>query len=771
MTLKKIRLLTINATCEIGGSDTNLLRLFKRLNRDEYHIIHLVPYRGALFEDYRSLGIDIRVIDMPRIRIFRNPLNYLKVALKFLPTVARIKRVIEQEEIDIVITVSMVAPYGALAARLAAKPHILMATEYLFILKLIAGYFLAFSEKIICCSRMVASMFGKSKKVTVLYPGAELRGFDAAISPQGLKAGYGPGAKLVSMVSRLAPWKGIEVFIKAAALVKTDAKFVIFGAPVLHKEDYLKHLERKIAELHLQNKVFVRTDIQKDVDSAIMASDIIVHASIRPEPFGLIITDAMAMQKPVIAAGLGGPLEIIHDGIDGLLVNPGKPELLAGAIERLLSDEHLAEGLAAQAVKSVKRFDVSQYAASFDAIVKSTIKQSSAGTLKPGFFKRMLTCCLLPLSAVLSLFVRQTRQLDKQAVSNLLVVQLFGLGDLICSLPLMRALKMNFPDARLTVLVDEKFSSISSLAGYYIDEAIGCKKGIFSKMLLLYRIRKGGFDLAVSLNPLFQGIWFAYSSSAKARTGYIRDYEGMQDASALKGLLTIPLLPQDYPMHDSLRYLDIARLLGLEFSEEAFGNLLMIPESARNWSEEFLKKNEADGNSLLFGINPCAGWSSRCWGISKFAEVADVLAEKYKAKALFFGSSSEEDRGRIAKIQSLMKHRSISAAGYTDMPKLAALIKRCGLFLTNDSGPMHLAAALGVPMVAVFGPGDAVKFGYDRSNVLNIVGGHCYLRPCILNYRYQKECRAAVCINEITPLQVLEAVEKIMRCCPGISRL
>lgn len=127
-----------------------------------------------------------------------------------------------------------------------------------------------------------------------------------------------------------------------------------------------------IEQFRLKDKVLIITGEHKNISQFIAASDIVVHASLRPEPFGLVIIDAMAMKKPVIASRLGGPQEIITEGVDGILLDPGNPKILAMAISRLLQEPEFAKDMAAKARERTKqKFDIKKYAKDFDAIFKS----------------------------------------------------------------------------------------------------------------------------------------------------------------------------------------------------------------------------------------------------------------------------------------------------------------------------------------------------------------------------------------------------------------
>ncbi len=715
--MKKIRLLTISPTCERGGSDINLLRLLRSLDKNEYDILHLIPYPGPLADEFRKAGVRLQIVDMPRIRLFNNPLRYIMVLFKFFPTIFKIKKIIEEYNIDIVCTSSMANPYGALAARLAHRPHILFAVEYLPIFRLAGPYFYLLSEKIICCSSMVSRMFKKSDKVLVKYPGVDLDEFSPYINGSNLRKELAVSATLVSMITRLDRWKGVEIFIKAAQYTKSDTKFIIFADLVMGKEKYLKKLEEIIKQLRLEEKIVIK--IARCTPQVIAASDIIVHASLRPEPFGLIIIEAMATGKPVIASKLGGPLEIINDELNGILLEPGNPRILAAAISHLTQNPRRAEEIGLKArEKVVKEFNLKEYARGFDTIFKDTFRQyrrrytaisfSKNGLVKVSFFLAKL---LVPVRASLP-------EINRDAIRKILVIQLFGMGDLLCSLPLIERVRKHFPDAKITLLADGK---LSEMAGIFecVDEVIGCQRGILSKMRLIPRIKNHGFDMALILNPLWQGAWIAYLGQVKYSIGYLRDYEGTQDITGLSRLLTHSFLPQDKPMHDSQRYMEIAGFLGIE--AVPLLPKLNIPQEAMEWVDAFLRDNGIGQNDLILGINPHAAWEAKCWDAKKFAEVADVMTDNCHAKIVFFGSPDASDTRRMNIINSAMRHKEVvSAAGKTDIPRLIALVKKCDVLLTNDSGPMHLAAALGVNMVALFGPSDIEKFGYERDNIINL---------------------------------------------------
>ena len=167
-------------------------------------------------------------------------------------------------------------------------------------------------------------------------------------------------------------------------------------------------------------------------------------------------------------------------------------------------------------------------------------------------------------------------------------------------------------------------------------------------------------------------------------------------------------------------------------------------------------------DSLVIGMH--AGLAShqryKMWAVEKYAELADKLIENYNAAILFFGG--EEEHSLIAKIQSMMKHRLLNMAGRTSIRETAALIYKCDLFICGDTGLMHIAGALEVPAIAIFGPTNYRRvgpWGNPERNV--IVRKELDCSPCYPIYGPIKECRNKVCLDSITVEDVLIIVKNM----------
>ena len=197
---------------------------------------------------------------------------------------------------------------------------------------------------------------------------------------------------------------------------------------------------------------------------------------------------------------------------------------------------------------------------------------------------------------------------------------------------------------------------------------------------------------------------------------------------------------------------DIGKLEKIEVSEEK-----------KKFVENFLKNNKINKNDFLVGITPGSGATvrERRWPKERFVEIVDYLIEKYNAKIVFIGSKDEKDL--IEEIQKLTKNHSINNIGF-NLGQTIALINKCKLFVSNDTGPMHIAAAQGIKTIGLFGPETPVIFGpYGKQNIGLFKKVKC--SPCIRVYegRYTYCDNSNICMKEISVGEVKEAVDGILK--------
>lgn len=326
-------------------------------------------------------------------------------------------------------------------------------------------------------------------------------------------------------------------------------------------------------------------------------------------------------------------------------------------------------------------------------------------------------------------------------------------GDAILALPALRVVRMRFPEAEIFILARPYVADI------YRDQQL-CEQliaydsqakhaGVLGRERLAAELRALKFDVALLLQNAFDAAWVAWRAGIPERIGYARD--------ARSFLLTkaIPVPKQvEIPAHEKFYYLELLRRAGWidSLPDESFIRL-NVPEPNRRRAEEFLVQSGARPDSLRIAIGSGASYgSAKCWPPSRFAELANRLQSQTDADIVLFGTAAEAAVTRA--ISSELQRPSIDLTEKTAIADLPALLSQCHLLIGNDSGAMHVAAAVGLAVVAVFGPTD--PFGTapvtPRFTVVQQKPycSPCFLRHCPTDHR---------CMRAITP-DMVEAAAK-----------
>lgn len=357
-----MKILYLQATTEIGGTDMTLLRTVEALDKTKYEPHILFPGPGPLEDDFRKTGAKIHYVPgMIKVTSRKGSLYILKYLMGYLPAVLGIASVIWKEKIDLVHTNTIHNFYGFAAAKLTARPHVWHVREIVVqseMVKKIEQFLVpAFSTRFIVMSDAIFEMFrrqdGSFPSNGVKLPdGVDLQKFGPSVSGERIRRDLelAPETPLVGMVSRLDPWKGIELFLEAASYAAKkmpEVRFLVCGGEIAGHEGYEAELWKKAGELGLTGKIFFTGWKYKgsDIPEVYRAMQISVQSPVFPEPFGLAAVEAMASAVPVIAPAEGGPLELcVHDET-GFLYPPRDAKKLAQAILVLLQHPAKARAL------------------------------------------------------------------------------------------------------------------------------------------------------------------------------------------------------------------------------------------------------------------------------------------------------------------------------------------------------------------------------------------------------------------------------------------
>ena len=309
-------------------------------------------------------------------------------------------------------------------------------------------------------------------------------------------------------------------------------------------------------------------------------------------------------------------------------------------------------------------------------------------------------------------------------------------GDAVMSLPALEAVRRRFPKAHIAVVAKPWVAGLYA-GEHFADEVILYGGG--SRWQLVRNLRAGHFDCAILLQNAFDAALVAWLAGIPNRIGYNRDGRGL----LLTRAVPAPKLGE-IPRHQRFYYLELLRRAGIiEGLPECEAIRLHAPAAA--------------ARRRVIGVSPGAAYgTAKRWLPERFAEAASALAEQRGASIALFGSSTE--RALCSEVAALLNgHSVINYAGETSLRQFIELASGCELFLTNDSGAMHIASALGVPTVAIFGATDDVATGPTgpQARVVRqaVECSPCLLRECPIDHR---------CMTRVSSERVVEEAMKLL---------
>ena len=316
-------------------------------------------------------------------------------------------------------------------------------------------------------------------------------------------------------------------------------------------------------------------------------------------------------------------------------------------------------------------------------------------------------------------------------------------GDAIMALPALRAIRERFPDAKISILAQPYVADL--YRGQKIcDELIsydrkGPHAGLSGRERLAKELRAQRFDVALLLQNAFDAAWLAWRAGIPERIGYARDGRSL----LLTKKIPVPK-PGEIPEHEQFYYLELLRRAGWinSLPSESFVTL-NVSEEGRCQAEETLSFAGARPMALRIAIGAGASYgSAKCWPPERFADFVNRFRVHTDADVILFGTAAEQQVSDA--IAAGIRGPSISLVGKTAIAALPALLSRCQLFVGNDSGAMHVAAAVGLPVVAIFGPTDPHGTApiTPRCTVVQEKPycSPCFLRCCPIDHR----CMASV---------------------------
>lgn len=697
---KNIRVLQILPELNVGGVETGTVDFAKYLKDHGYHSV-VMSNGGDLVKD----------LEAHHIRHYSLPVHK-KNPWTAIACIRKVREVILREGITIVHARSRVPAWIAFFACRKTQAQFMTTCHGHYSVQFFSRV-MGFPKLIIVPSQVIGrhmiDSFGfPAENVRCIPRSVDLDRFNIRRQEE---AGQTP--HVITIVGRLTPLKGHAYFLKAMAKVVRSKPYIkvrIVGDAPRKKEFYRQELEVLARHLGLAEHVeFLGR--RKDVPQIMASSDVVVMASIEPEAFGRVIIEAQAVGVPVVATQVGGIMEVIDHERTGLLVLPKDTDAMAQAVVRLLDDRTLARQIAANAR------------------------------------------CKLEENFTLEHMAGQTIRVYQELMEyqNILVIKMTAAGDVVLVTASLKALREAYPRARICCLVDESCKSI--LQGCpFIDEVMvidlkGRDRGFWGVLRFARRLAAGHFDKVIDFQNNRLSHVLGWLSFAAHTYGYRNKKFGF--------LLTDPVENARHDISPVRHQFQVLKILGIPYDDARM--LEVFPSKDDQRAVAGLLESEWIGEGTrLVGVNLAASekWKTKNWPIEKIAKLCDELASKNIRVAI---TGTEKDQERARQLLTLTRARVANFVGKTSIMQLAVLIRRCRVYVTPDSAPLHIAAAVGTPVMALFGPTLSQRhMPPNRASLviqkpLDCAG--CY------NGRFCRTLTHA-CMNDITVEEILDGIKQ-----------
>ncbi len=343
---------------------------------------------------------------------------------------------------------------------------------------------------------------------------------------------------------------------------------------------------------------------------------------------------------------------------------------------------------------------------------------------------------------------------------NIIVRMPNWLGDLVMATPILADLRKRYPKAKITAMCQ---SNVGKLLEHdpNIDELYIYKRpsGWIHRqhpLDIISNLQKGQYDLGILLTNSFSSAWWLYRGQVQNRIGFTGNLRSLLLNKALK------YSPDKETQHQVVTYKTLLQPMGIPISDTE--PALYVSDLERAAAKELLAKHQIHPEKMvLIGINPGAAYgSAKCWLPERFISVTQKLLENPNVAIIYFGDPSGAPlvHDICANVPS---SRLLDLAGKTSLRELVALVEACSIFLTNDSGPMHIASALGTRLLALFGSTSDVRTGpYKGGKVLHkhVECSPCFKRECPIDFR----CMTRISVDEVyAELEELLAAQEALQ--------
>lgn len=705
-----MKVLQILPSLDVGGVERGVIDLVRALQKEGVESV-VISSGGELVAELQKLGVPHYTLPVHK----KSPFS--------LFLISRIAEVIEHEHIDIVHARSRMPAWPAwFAARRTGVPFVTTCHGYYS--NHFASRVMGWGKRVIVISQAIGRHmiddFGVSpERIRLIHRGVDLSQFlfrDRSMDPPG---GSPSRPFRIVNIGRFSPIKGQVEFLHAVSILRRQIKFVevwLVGSEGRGKRKYTLLIEKTIRQLGLESCVH-SLGTRRDIPELLAQSDLLVLSTLVPEAFGRVLIEAGAVGTPVVATRVGGILDVIDDGENGLLVPPGDRDLMAKAMSEILKNRERAGRFRSKLREKIER--------------EFSLKQ----------------------------MVDQTLAVYREAASEkkILVAKLGATGDLILAVPSLRMIRKRFPRAWISLVVDKSLAPLVSHSPY-IDEIIPSDRKRLPRFLYLLRlakrIRREGFDLSVDLQNSKWTHALAFLAGIPERFGFQRGSFGF--------LLSRPdrtFHIADSPVRHQFRILSKLGVTELDETLELWPD----PEAQNRISVSLDGGGNGEGQKLIgLVIGSSLKWPTKRWPADHFRELCGRLLQSLDCRIVLIGAAS--DAPLAENFSCFPPEKVMNLLGKTSLADLVALVKRLDVLVTGDTAPLHIAAAFQTRVVALFGPTDPKRHMPPVSNAI-VLKRSLPCQPCykgICHYREKLACMTRISVDE-----VFRAVERQLRTQPA----
>lgn len=349
--------------------------------------------------------------------------------------------------------------------------------------------------------------------------------------------------------------------------------------------------------------------------------------------------------------------------------------------------------------------------------------------------------------------------MELQNIQRLAVFKMRNIGDVLMITPALRALRETFPQARITVVVN---SGTEAMLAHnpHIDEVLiyqrsEQKPGLLYEFQFLGELRKRKFDLTIGFTDGDRAAWYALFCGARYRLGAVHYSVGKYDPR--RRIYNLPAPSSPPLMHEVEKHFYIMDQAGLKLRSTKPGDLcLTIPDDLRAWARKELDQLRP---ARIVHIHPVARWLWKCWNNESISQVIDWLQTERNARVVVTTGPVARERERAREIIGLCRTKPLFYDGNLSLSQIAALSAESNGYFGVDTAPMHMAAAVGVPVIALFGPTNPTSWGPWTSR------GKVLIHPCTCNETNSKACdwnQVRACLTAITVQEAQQALDQML---------